>query len=100
VQDELRERRVPPTPPPAPQTVAVSRSPRTLMPVVRVHAAPGASILTAADVGEPVALEALAERWIGGLPADAAGAGDEALFRVFGDTVLRALGDGFLRLSE
>lgn len=100
VQDELRERRVPPTPAPAPQTVAVSRSPRTLMPVVRVHEMPGASILDVIDPGEPVALEAVAERWIGGLPADAAGAGDEALFRVFGDTVLRALGDGFLRLAE
>lgn len=100
VQDELRERRFPPSPAPAPQTVAVSRSPRTLLPVVRVHDEHGAGLLEASEPGAPVTLEALAERWISRLPEGARDVGEEALFRVFGETVLRALGDGFLRLAD
>lgn len=100
VQEELRERRFPPSPAPAPQTVAVSRSPRTLLPVVRVHDDPGAGLLEASEPGAPLTLEALAERWISQLPPDDLQRGEEALFRAFGETALRALGDGFLRVAE
>ena len=100
LQDEIRVRNFPKSPAPAAQTVAVSRAPKTLQPVVRAHAEPGGSVLAALTSGEVATVEVLAERWLQTLPEAEAARGEEALFRMFGDAVLRALGDGFLRLPE
>jgi hypothetical protein len=97
--DELHARRVPPSPAAVAETIVVARHPGELTPVLRVVADPGATALTVAAEGETLPLEALAERWFAAAPPGLGDLDETAAFRCFGDTVLDALADGFLRLA-
>lgn len=96
----LLDGEAPPSPPAGPEVALVSRAPETLTAAVRALADPGATALERIAPGETLPLETLAERWLAtsassdGTPLD-----ETTAFAAFGDAVLAALADGFLRLA-